>query len=123
MSFTNINNSSRSNNNTTVLIIIQDRFLTLNFSNTPNSQPSLAGSTDIQFSCHIEFFCSPNICRSKYDTRIQAQADNTGNEPRNLQRKKLLTVNNLILSSKLMSASMFISVNCSNEYGIRQLKC
>jgi len=54
MSFNNINNSSRSNNdNTTVLIIIKDRFLTLNFSNAPNSQPSLAGSTDFQLSCHI----------------------------------------------------------------------
>jgi len=52
---------------------------------------------------NLEFFCSPKICYSKYDTRIQAQADNTGNEPRNLQRKKLLTVNNLILSSKFMS--------------------
>ena len=64
-----------------------------------------------------------SICCSKYATRIQAQADNTGNEHRNLQTKKLLTVNNLILSSKLMSTFMFISVNCNNEYGIRQLKC
>ena len=72
---------------------------------------------------NMEFFCSPNICCSKYDTRIQAEADNTGNEPRNLQRKKLLTVSSLILSSKFMSTFMFISVNCSKEYGIRQLKC
>jgi hypothetical protein len=56
------------------------------------------------------------------DTRIQAQADNTGNEPRNVKRKKLLTVYKLILSSKFMSTFMFISVNCSNEHGIRQLK-
>lgn len=50
----NINNSSRSNNNnTTVLLIIQDRFLTLNFSYASDSQPSPAGSTDFQFLCHI----------------------------------------------------------------------